>query len=53
MNTMEITEQLLNMLKCPSCQNSLKYNSAKENLACWRCGKEYPLDDEIPVFKKE
>ncbi len=43
-----INEQLLKILACPVCKQSLDLRS--EKLVCVKCLKMYPVRDGIPVM---
>lgn len=47
---MELDQELLKIIACPSCKANLEYNNKKENLKCRRCGIEYPIESGIPIF---
>ncbi|MAG77792.1 tetraacyldisaccharide 4'-kinase [archaeon] len=50
---MELNQELLNLLICPSCKSKIQYYEYNKNLICSNCRKEYPVDDDIPIFIKE
>lgn len=43
-----IRKELLEILACPKCRESL--NLISEKLICRKCRKEYPIIDGIPVM---
>ena len=58
-----IDKELLEILACPACKSSLKYDEAGQKLICLdenretrefkrgeRCGLIYPIRDGIPVM---
>jgi len=47
-----MNENLLQILACPVCKSYLKYSSQKNILKCMdkKCGKEYKIEDEIPIM---
>lgn len=56
---MTIDPELLSILACPVCRNSLETMcagdaaEAVEGLACPKCAVVYPVRDEIPVMLAE
>jgi uncharacterized protein len=45
---MEISAELLNILVCPACKDSLVHEEA--SLVCQTCHLRYPVRDGIPVL---
>ena len=43
-----ISKELLEILACPICKESVKLES--EKLVCTKCKKRYPIKDGIPVM---
>lgn len=45
-----ISKKLLEILACPACKSDVKL--VKDKLVCQnkKCGKEYPIEDGIPVM---
>jgi uncharacterized protein YbaR (Trm112 family) len=48
-----ISEQLLELLACPACHESLVVTSEQSGLLCVRCRLVYPVRDGIPVMLQE
>lgn len=51
-----VSDELLNILACPSCKGDLEYNSEKDTLTCWnkhcpQCGM--PVDKDGKCQNKE
>lgn len=44
--TEKISEELLEILACPYCKESVELK--KEKIVCPKCGREYPIVDGIP-----
>lgn len=47
---MNLDENLLEMLVCPACRQTLAADDAKEELVCTGCGLAFPVRDDIPVL---
>ena len=45
-----IAKELLEMLVCPACQQSLEYRPAPESLKCTQCHRVYAVKDGIPIM---
>ncbi len=43
-----ISEQLRNLLVCPTCHGTLIYTEA--NVSCQECGEDYPIREGVPVL---
>lgn len=50
---MTLDPELLSVLACPVCRNSLEITGMTEGLACPKCAVVYPVRDEIPVMLAE
>lgn len=50
---MTVQADLLKILACPKCKNSLKLTEDKDGLSCSRCNVVYPIREEIPVMLVE
>ncbi len=50
---MTISQQLLDILVCPSCKQPVKLTNDKNGLRCERCSLVYPIVDDIPVMLAE
>lgn len=46
-----IPKELLEILACPICKESVEFD--QERLICRRCGKAYPVRNQIPVMLVE
>jgi len=49
---MPIDKELLEILACPLCKEpvELKKEGEAEKLICTKCGRKYPIRDDIPVM---
>ncbi len=45
-----LSEKLLEILCCPVCHGDLLYDREKQTLTCKKCGKIYPIRDNIPIM---
>ena len=45
-----LNKDLLDILCCPACRGDLKYEPKKETLTCKKCGKVYPVKDDVPYL---
>ncbi len=45
-----LKKELLDILCCPKCKGDLDYNAEKETLTCKKCGKVYPIKNDIPIM---
>jgi len=45
-----INPDLLTILACPKCRQSVTLVDGKDGLACAACKTVYPIRDEIPVM---
>lgn len=43
-----IDKELLNILACPLCKESVRLDG--EKLVCVKCGRRYPIKNGIPVM---
>ncbi|WP_290923367.1 Trm112 family protein [Halodesulfovibrio sp.] len=50
---MTVQADLLKILACPKCKNSLKLTDDKDGLSCSKCNVVYPIREEIPVMLVE
>ena len=41
---------LLEVLACPVCKTPVKLTPNKGGLKCARCGRVYPIKDDIPIM---
>lgn len=47
---MPIAQQLLDILVCPICKQSVKLTVEQNGLRCEQCKLVYPIVDDIPVM---
>jgi uncharacterized protein len=45
-----IAKDLLEILVCPACHQSLTYNEGAQTLKCNGCRRVYPIRDGIPIM---
>ena len=45
-----IAKDLLEMLVCPACKQSLEYRPNPESLKCAQCHRVYAVKDDIPIM---
>ena len=45
-----IDEELLNILACPVCKSSVRYDDKLGKIICMNCGRRYPVKDDIPIM---
>jgi len=43
-------EDLLKILACPICKDSVEHDKDSNAIVCPKCGRRYPIVDEIPVM---
>ena len=48
MATVMIAKDLLEILVCPACEQSLEYRQTPESLKCRQCHRVYVVKDDIP-----
>ena len=48
-----ISQMLLDILRCPACDDKPKVELKGNNLVCIKCGRAYPIRDGIPVMLVE
>ena len=46
-----IDHKLLDILACPACRTEVRLEG--ERIVCVRCGRRYPIRDDIPVMLVE
>lgn len=46
-----IDKELLEILACPVCKTDVRLE--QEKLVCTKCGRRYPIKDDIPVMLVE
>lgn len=45
---MTISQDLLEILICPACRAKVELKEDQTALVCQRCGRSYPIQDDIP-----
>lgn len=50
---MVVSEKLLKILACPACDDRPKVKLEGDILYCEKCGREYPIEDNIPIMLPE
>lgn len=45
-----ISKDLLELLVCPACKQSLEYRQNPESLKCRQCHRVYLVKDDIPIM---
>ncbi len=45
-----LSPELLEILVCPACRNSLALSEKSDSLKCSACHRVYPIRDGIPVL---
>lgn len=45
-----IAKDLLDILVCPACHQSLTHNESAQTLKCSGCRRVYPIRDGIPIM---
>jgi uncharacterized protein len=45
-----ISQELLDILACPKCKESVVLNEKKDGLICEKCNLLYEIRDDIPVM---
>jgi uncharacterized protein YbaR (Trm112 family) len=45
-----IAKELLEILVCPACKQSLEYRENPESLKCRQCYRVYAVKDDIPIM---
>jgi hypothetical protein len=50
---MAIDPRLLEILACPVCKVKVEYDQANQRLTCTKCGRKYPIKDDIPIMLVE
>jgi len=45
-----IAKDLLEILVCPACKQSLEYRQDPESLKCTQCHRVYAVKDDIPIM---
>jgi uncharacterized protein len=47
---MAVDKELLAILACPVCKTEVTYNEEKQQISCAKCGRKYPVKDDIPIM---
>ena len=47
---MSVPEKLLEILACPLCREDVNPTLAGDGLRCAKCGRIYPIRDDIPIM---
>jgi uncharacterized protein len=50
---MPISKELLDFLACPLCKEAVQLTPDGQELKCAKCGRIYPIRDDIPVMLVE
>jgi len=45
-----IAKDLLEILVCPACKQTLEYRPSPETLKCTQCHRVYAVKDDIPIM---
>ncbi|HGJ65222.1 TPA: Trm112 family protein [bacterium] len=45
-----IDKELLEILACPADKGDLIYDEENQKLICQKCGRRYPIKDDIPIM---
>jgi uncharacterized protein len=45
-----IAKDLLEILVCPACKQTLEYRQNPESLKCTQCHRVYAVKDDIPIL---
>ena len=48
-----ISQRLLDILRCPACDDRPKVELQDDKLVCVKCGRAYPIKDGIPTMLVE
>lgn len=48
-----LTQELLDLIRCPVCKGKLDYSEPNQTLRCASCPRTYPIRDGIPVLLVE
>jgi hypothetical protein len=47
---MGVSKELLDILACPKCKESVKLNEKGDGLICEKCNVVYEIRDDIPIM---
>lgn len=45
-----IKPELLEILACPDCKGDVELWEKEQRIVCLKCGKRYPIRDDIPIM---
>ena len=45
-----LSQELLELLVCPACKQTLEYRESPESLKCTQCRRVYAVKDDIPIM---
>jgi uncharacterized protein YbaR (Trm112 family) len=45
-----IAKELLEILVCPACKQTLEYRASPESLKCRECHRVYAVKEDIPIM---
>lgn len=45
-----LSQELLELLVCPACKQTLEYRQSPESLKCTQCRRVYAVKDDIPIM---
>lgn len=45
-----LSQELLDILRCPACKSGLVYDDGKNTLTCTQCGAVYQVKNDIPIM---
>lgn len=47
---MAVDAKLIDLLVCPACHGGIEYKNRRNLIICTKCGRHYPVRDNIPVM---
>ena len=47
---MAVSQDLLDILVCPSCKAPVRIKADQSGLKCEKCHRVYPIKDDIPIM---
>lgn len=47
---MALQKELIDILACPVCKEDIIYDEPNQKIICKKCGRKYPIKDDIPVM---
>ncbi len=48
-----VCEKLLDLLRCPACEDRPKVEIADGGVRCVKCGRVYPIENGVPIMLLE